>query len=170
MACCSEFQNECLKVVTIGYLKTFIGNLIQDSSNGSTKLISYSDNTYCPTYSELTGGTFIQTWSQGSTPKGDRDGIAVGGSYSNNQLVKQQDLQVKYTRFNALSIARSGSGNISECGGNATLTYTYNYSRHTKSMNSSSCATADTSSNVASVCGELTYHTTYGSVSNCTAY
>ena len=152
-----------------------IGDLIQDSSNGSVIHISRTDDTYCPTYSELTGGTIIQTWSQGSTPKGDRDGIVVsssailGGNYASNQLVDQKDLSLRYTRFNSLSIARSGSGNISECGGSATLTYTYNYKRYNKYMNDS-CVTASSESTVDSVCGELGYHTTYGSVSNCTAY
>ena len=36
MACCSELQNECNKLITIGYLKSFIKSgstyLIQDSS------------------------------------------------------------------------------------------------------------------------------------------
>lgn len=170
MACCSEYQNECLRVVTIGYLKSFIGNEVQDSTNGAAMSVNHSDNTYCPTYAELTGGSLIQNWQQGSTPKGDRDGIVVGGSYAANQLVRQQDLSLKYTRFSTLSIGRSGSGNMSECGDNATLTYTYNYNRYTKSMNSSSCATGSSSTNVASICGELAYHTTYGSVSNCTSY
>jgi hypothetical protein len=55
---CSDFQTECLRVVTIGYLKSFIGNDVQDSSNSSPIYISsaYAD-TYCPTYSELTGGS-----------------------------------------------------------------------------------------------------------------
>jgi len=167
-------QTECYRVVTIGYLKNFISNLIQNSTGG-TVTISRTDDTYCPTYSELTGGTIIQTWSQGSTPNGDRDGIVVnssailGGNYAANQLVDQKDLSLRYTRFNSLSIARSGSGNISECGGSATLTYTYNYKRYNKYMNDS-CVTASSESTVDSVCGELGYHTTYGSVSNCTAY
>lgn len=173
---CSDFQTECLRVVTIGYLKDFIGTYVQNSTNGSPISIQRSDDTYCPTYSELTGGTIIQTWSQGSTPRSDRDGITVnqtwaGGSsgYAANQLVDQRDLGLKYTRFNTLSIARSGSGEISECGGSATLTYTYNHARYTKGMNNS-CVTSTSSSSVNSPCGELTYHTTYGSVSNCTSY
>lgn len=173
---CSDYQTECLKVVTIGYLKSFIGNLVQNSTNGNPISIQRSDDTYCPTYSELTGGRIIQTWSQGTTPKSDRDGITVsskwaGGSsgYSANQLVDQRDLGLNYTRFRTLSISRSGSGEISECGGSATLTYTYSHTRYTKSMNDS-CVTSTSPSNVNSPCGELRYHTTYGSVSNCTSY
>ena len=163
-------------VVTIGYLKDFIGDIVQNSTNGNPISIQRSDDTYCPTYSELTGGTIIQTWSGGTTPKSDRDGITVsptwaGGNsgYSANQLVDQRDLGLKYTRFRTLSISRSDSGDISECGGNATLAYTYNHTRYTKSMNSS-CDVSTTSSSVSSPCNQLTYHTTYGSVSNCTNY
>lgn len=169
MACCSEFQNECLRVVTIKYLKSFIGTDLQNNSGNAMSVSHANGDDYCPTYQELTGGTLVQNWKQGTTPYGDRDGIVVGGSYASNQLVKQQDLSLKYTRFNSLSISRSGSGNISECGGNATLTYTYDYKRYTKSMNNS-CSVSTTSATVNSVCGELTYHTTYGSVTNCTSY
>ena len=174
---CSDFQTECLRVVTIGYLKDFIGTYVQNSTNGSPISIQRSDDTYCPTYSELTGGTIIQTWSQGSTPRSDRDGITVnqtwaGGSsgYAANQLVDQRDLGLKFTRFNALSITRTDNGgDIWECGGSATLSYTYNYKRYTKTM-SSSCSVSSTNTTDNGPCGELTYHTTYGSVSNCTNY
>ena len=97
-----NYQTECLRVITIGYLKSFIGNEVQNSSNGSSIHVNYSDDTYCPTYAELTGGTFIQNWQQGSTPNGDRDGIVVnatctgtGSAYANNQLVNQKDLSMK---------------------------------------------------------------------------
>lgn len=167
-----NYQTECLRAVTLAYLESFIGTEVQNSTNGSILYVNRGGrpSTYCPTYAELTGGTFIQNWQQGSTPKGDRDGIVVGGSYEASQLVRQQDLSMKYTRFNTLSISRSGSGNLSECGGNETLSYAYNYNRYTKSMNSTTCATGTSSTNVTSVCSELTYHTTYGSVTNCTSY
>jgi hypothetical protein len=179
-----NYQTECLRVVTIRYLKNFIGSSIQDSS-GKAVTISREDDTYCPTYSELTGGTIIQTWRQGTTPNSDRDGIAVnsawvGGDgsqlYTNDQLVDQRDLLMKFTRFNTLSIDRSGSAIMSECGDDETLTYTYNYDRYTKSMDSS-CATGVSLTNVSSACGELTYHTAFqnlansgSSVTNCTSY
>lgn len=175
-------QTECYRVVTIGYLKSFIGDLIQNSSNGSAIHISRTDDTYCPTYSELTGGTIVQTWKPGSTPYSDRDGIVVnssailGGNYAENQCVDQRDLSLMYTRFNSLSIARSGSGNMDACQDDATLTYTYNYNRYTKAMNNS-CTTATSESTVNSSCGELEYHTTFqnlpnsgSSVTNCTSY
>ena len=174
---CSDYQTECLKVVTIGYLKEFIGSNVQNSTNGSPISIQRTDNTYCPTYSELTGGTIIQTWADGRTPRSDRDGITVsstwaGGSsgYAANQLVDQRDLGLKFTRFNTLSIFRTDNGgDISECGGSATLSYTYNYKRYTKTMGNS-CSVSSTNTTDNGPCGELAYHTTYGSVSNCTNY
>lgn len=176
MACCQEYQTECLKVVNIGYLKSFISDFVQNSTNGSVIHITRTDDTYCPTYSELTGGTIIQTWIQGATPRSDRDGIVVSSrctgtnaNYASNQLVNQKDLSLKYTRFNTLSISRTDSGDISECGGSAELSYTYNYTRSTKSMNNS-CSVSTSSENINGSCDELTYHATYGSVSECIDY
>ena len=153
---CSDYQTECLRVVTIGYLKSFIGqsgssSLIKDSSNENvSKLISRTDDTYCPTYGELIGGRIIQNWKQGDTPNGDRDGIVVnstwaGGSsaYTTNQLVDQKDLSMKYTRWKAFTVS-SPSGDISQCGGNKSVSYVHQYTRYNKSMNSS-CAVSTTS-------------------------
>lgn len=168
-------KTDCYKVVNIGYLKSLIGSNIQNNNGEVVNVNTTQPDTYCPTYSELTGGTLIPNWSQGSTPRSDRDGITVnstavlGGTYKTNQLVDRKDLGVKYTRFNTLTISRSGSGNISECGGNATLSKTYNYTRYTTSMNDS-CVTSTTSSVVDGACNELTYHTLTGSVTNCTNY
>lgn len=164
-------QTECYRVVTIGYLKNFIGDLIQNSSNGSVIHISRTDDTYCPTYSELTGGTIIQTWSQGSTPNGDRDGIVVsssailGGNYASNQLVDQKDLSLMYTRFKSFGISANPT-TISECGGNSTLSYSHVYTRYNKYMNDS-CATASTSSDVGDTSnGEVSWSPgSYGSIS-----
>ena len=181
---CSDFQTECLRVVTIGYLKSFIGNDVQDSSNSSPIYISsaYPD-TYCPTYSELTGGSIIQTWSGGTTPRSDRDGITInqtwaGGSsgYAANQLVDQRDLGLKYTRLNTLSIERTSNEDISECSGTTRLRYTYNYNRYTKLMGVN-CSVSTDYTPVDGPCSELTYHTAFeglpnsgSSVSNCTLY
>lgn len=167
MACCSEFQTECLKVVTIGYLNSFIGNNIKDTSGNVRKAAGRDD--YCPTYGELTGGSLIPNWSQGSSPYLDIDGIYITGSYAGNQLVKQEDLQAKFTTFKTLTISRSGSGDLSACGADATLGYTYEYERHVKSMNSS-CSSSESKETITGKCGELSYHTTYGTVSDCTSY
>jgi hypothetical protein len=188
MACCSEYQTNCLKVVTIGYLKGIIKDgstyLIQNS-NGSGVDVNLNalpaakrDDTYCPTYSELTGGSLIPNWSTGSTPNGDRDGIyvnptsAVGTGYSSDQVVVQKDLQVKYTRFSSLSISATKTTGFSECGDSTTVSYTHKYVRYTKAMNDSCNIPSSPSSSEVSdtTCSELSWHTTYGSVSNCTTY
>lgn len=142
-------QTECYKVVTIGYLKTFISGLIQNSSGEEVKISSSYDDTLCPTYSQLTGGTIIQNGSTKSNPHNDVDGIVVnstclatGAAYAANQLVDRKDLSVIYTRYNSLSIS-AGKTELSECGDNTSFTYTNSYTRYTKSMNSS-CATAST--------------------------
>ena len=184
-------QNECYRVVTIGYLKTFIKDgstfLIQDA-NGNSVSILREDDTYCPTYSELTGGTIVQTWKQDSTsPRADRDGIVVnknatlGGTYAENQLVNQKDVTLKYTRFGTLSISASKTDGLSQCGESVTLTTTYNYTRYTKEM--ANCPVErpitynTSSSSVNGPCSDLTWHTDFtgllnsgSSVSNCTTY
>lgn len=181
---CSDYKTECLRVVNIAYLKEFIGNNVQNSSDGTTKYVDSSEDRYCPTYGELTGGTYIQTWSQGTTPRGDRDGIVVsqtwagdGSRYADNQLVDQRDLSLRYTRFNELSIERTSPNVImSACSGTTGLRYTYNYKRYIKSMNNS-CTISTSNSTVNDACSALTYTTTFqglsnsgSSVTNCTTY
>ena len=181
---CSDYKTECLRVVNIAYLKEFIGNNVQNSSNGSTKYVDSSEDRYCPTYGELTGGTYIQTWSQGTNPRGDRDGIVVsqtwagdGSRYADNQLVDQRDLSLRYTRLDELSIGRTRPNDImGACSGTTDLTYTYNYRRYTKSMNNN-CIVSTSSSPVSDACSALTYTTTFqglsnsgSSVTNCTTY
>jgi hypothetical protein len=142
-------QTECYRVVTIGYLKDFIGTLIQDSSNGSVKYVNLNAlseekrrDDYCPTYSELTSNSLVQTWNPGDTPNGDRDGIVVsssailGGNYAANQLVDQRDLSLMYTRIKAFSISASSEW-ISACSGETVVSYTHTYNRNLKYMNSS---------------------------------
>lgn len=172
MACCSEYQTECLKVVTIGYLKDFIGSNIQNSTGGTVYVSdTYTDNRYCPTFTELTNGSILPVWNEGaSSPRGDTDGILITGAYESKQLVRQQDLVMRYTRFNTLSISSDRSSGLNECGDSATITTTYNYNRYTKKMNSSSCAVTSSTSRSDGACGELTWHTLYGSVTKCSDY
>lgn len=157
MACCLEYQDECKRVVTISYLKSFIKDgstlLIQNSSGDGVNVPSSYNDTYCPTYGELTGGTIIQTWAAGTTPNGDRDGIVVsststgaGGAYSNSQLVNQKDLSLRYTRFKEFTVS-SDSGDIDQCGGDKNISYTHTYTRYTKSMGNT-CTTSTTNSDV----------------------
>ena len=52
---------ECDRIITLNYLSEFVSDLIQSSVNGSAITVNFNgkDGTYCPTYSELTAGTFI---------------------------------------------------------------------------------------------------------------
>lgn len=149
--------NECDHIITIGYLKSFIGTEIHSSGDDSRLYVNNDDDTYCPTYAELTGGTLIQNWSQGSTPNGDRDGIVVGGSYANNQCVREGDLSMKYTRFKSFSISAKKT-TLSQCGDSSTLSFSHLYTRYTKS-HSSDCESTNTASSEVSdtALSEVTY-------------
>lgn len=168
-------QTECYRVVTIGYLKSFIGSNIQNSSGAVVYVNTTNPDTYCPTYSELTGGSLIPNWASGTTPNGDRDGITVnpsailGGTYASNQCVDQRDLGLIYTRFNSLSISL-GKTSFGACGDSTSVSYIHNYTRYNKFMGDS-CSVSTTSTTVGdTTCGELTWHPSLGSVANCNTY
>lgn len=158
MACCTGVT-ECDQLITIGFLKTFIGSDIKSSVNGSTLSVNTSESdSYCPTYAELTGGTLVQNWKQGTTANGDRDGIIIGDTYANNQCVKRTHLSMKYTRFSTFTISVSPA-TISACSGTSTLSFTHEYIRYTKSLNGKcESAATPTSSGVSDTAsGEVTY-------------
>ena len=113
MACCTG-QTKCNDTVTIGYLKSFV--------NGIVSVTTSKDDSYCPTYAELTGGTIVPKFVDGGTNKwaSNVDGILINGTYSNTQLVKVEDLTLIYTRFKSIT-ASASTTSISECGGNASL-------------------------------------------------
>lgn len=180
MACCTG-QTECNHIVTIGYLRGRIQNYIQDS-NGNVVSISssYTDDTYCPTYTELTGGSVIQTSSIAAHPKDDRDGISIaatcsdsGLAYTSEQEVNQLDLMINYTRFNTSSISASPTG-ISACGGNSALSYQNTYGRHYTKLRDFYCDGPDTiSSSVTTTSNDtiafsISSSPNYGSISNAT--
>lgn len=149
-------QTECLRIVTIGYLKNFIGDLIKDSNGAvvhinTTAKTDYANDEYCPTYRELTGGTLIVNHIQGTYPADDVDGIVVNrifyndgvSNYTEDQEVNQKDLLVAYTTFNGFSIGANPT-TISACGGNSTLSYSYGFTRNTKYMTSNCTITSST--------------------------
>jgi hypothetical protein len=89
------------QVVTIGYLKNFVKDKLTVSTSQS--------DSYCPTYSELTGNVLVPNYSSTSNPKDTVNGIkingcSVGGSYASNQLVVQADLQLLYMVLDKISI------------------------------------------------------------------
>ncbi len=144
ITCCTG-QTECNHIITIGYLKTFIGTNIKDS-NGNTVYVNTSkSDSYVPTYSELTGGTLIPQFVDGGTNKwhSNVDGITVRGSYAANQGVEQTDLILTYTRFKSLSIS-AGKTTFDECGDNTSVCATYKFTKTIKAMNN--CVAAESSS------------------------
>ena len=89
------------QVVTIGYLRKFVKDKLTVSTSQS--------DSYCPTYSELTGNGLVPNYSSASNPKDTVNGIkingcSVGGSYASNQLVVQADLQLLYMVLDKISI------------------------------------------------------------------
>jgi hypothetical protein len=180
MACCQEKQTECLKVVTIGYLKNFIGTYLHSSVDDSVLGINGLRDDYCPTYGELVNGIIIQTaYTHPSDAKYDVDGIVVnstytGGSaatpYNDSQEVNQKDLSIRYTTLNNINISLSKSV-FDACGDSATTNTTYTYTRYSKSMNSSCSTVGPTAVETKNgVCGDLSWFTTYGNVENCNKY
>ena len=124
-------KTECYRVVTIQFLKTFCSGIVAPSE---TKGL-----TYCPTFKELTGGTIIQTWSAGTTPNLDRNGIVVnknavlGGTYADNQCVDQSDISVRYTEYNGITVSANPTA-VTACAGTSSLSYSKSWTRYTRYM------------------------------------
>lgn len=135
---CCLGGNECNHIVSIGYLKDFVNV----PSDGIIVSVNSQDNTYCPTYGELTGGTLVANHIEGQTPNGDIDGIVVSGSYNDNQVVNQEDLSLIYTRFKSLSISASKTTNLDACGDTSALSYANTYTRYTRAI-TNDCETVD---------------------------
>jgi hypothetical protein len=181
MACCTEYQTECLKVVNIGYLKKFIGKYIQ-KSDGNTYVISTTkDDSYCPTYTELTNGSLVPYWSEETNPINDTDGVVVnrvasgtGANYGGTQLVNQSDLSVRYTRVSGLTISAAKTSGFDGCkSGETSISYTIGYTRYTTSMNgcTTNKKTTSTGKTVNNDCASLTPHTSFSDVTaTCTSY
>ena len=188
-------QNECYRLVTIGYLK----KLIEQSGSGSSlkSLIQKSDGTYqgvggtrddyCPTYGELSAGTYVQVYKAGTTPNGDTDGLVINQrwtgdtakTYTETQCVDRADVSVRYTRISGLQLS-VGKHTFDGCGESGTSVSVSNtYNRKTKSMNG--CAAAEgsivystTTTEASATCdGTFTFHKSLAntvSTINCTKY
>ena len=121
---------DCDKIITLRELDNLIGDYIQNS-NGQTLRVNYNgkDPSYCPPYSELTNGTYIQKYNQvTNNPTNDTDGITVNGSYANNQCVRRGDVKVIYTRYSGLTI-NANPDTLNITGGIVTLSHTLKYNR-----------------------------------------
>ena len=113
--CCTG-QTECNHIVTIGYLKSFIGNNIKTTGGTTVNVDTSKLDSYVPTYSELTNGSMLPLFVDGGSGKwhDNVDGIIINGSYVSDQNVKQEDLELVYTRFKNLLISASKTS-FSEC-------------------------------------------------------
>lgn len=138
MACCNSYT-ECNELVTIGYLKDFIGTLIQNSNGTPVTISTSSADTYCPTYDEIKA--LLPIHKKGTNgPLDDVDGIVLDGT--GNSTVKQQELSIEYTRWKSFTISANPT-TISQCGGSTSFSYVNTLTRYKKSMGSS-CSVSTT--------------------------
>ena len=144
ITCCTG-QTECNHLVTVGYLKSFIGTNIKDTGGTTVYVNTTKPDSYVPTYAELTNNGFIQQYVDGGTNKwhSSIDGITVNGTYSSNQGVEQSDLVLTYFRFKSLSIS-AGKTTFDECSDSTDITATYKLTKTVKAMNN--CVAAESSS------------------------
>ena len=139
--------NTCYEVVNISWLKSLVGSAVQNDSGQTVNVSEKSGTTYCPTYKQLTNGTFIPYRSVSSDgPASDTDGITVkstchatGNAYADNQLVNKHDVAVCNTRLKTFTVS-AVTTNLDACtGGTRDLSYTRTFTRNTWDM--SDCET-----------------------------
>ena len=150
--CCTG-QTECNHIITIGYLKSFIGTDIKNAGGVTVYVNTTQPDSYVPTYSELTSGTLIPQFVDGGNGRwhSSIDGITVKGTYASNQNVKQEDLVLTYTRINSFSVS-AGKTSFSECADSTNVCATYTLTKTIKQMNSSCTVTSTTSTNSDTTC------------------
>ena len=148
MACCIEFQNECNRIITIGYLKNFVGTVTDIDNN--TVTVTGSNNKYCPTYQELTNGTYTKYYVNGKT------GIQITGTYAANQNVRQKDLRFIHTEFKSLTV-NSSKNPLNACGDSATLSPSYTFTQTTKYMDDNCNVTSTPTEISQSISNAITY-------------
>lgn len=125
------FYNMSNQVITIGYLKDFVGDVVKINS-------SYTDMSYCPTYAELTNGDLVLNFKDNTSPLSIVNGIYVNpkftstSTYANNQLVIREHLQLKYAELQSISVSAAKT-TISCCGESTTLSATGYFKVVTKS-------------------------------------
>ena len=145
ITCCTG-QTECNRIITIGYLKSFIGNEVKNTGGTTVFVSTTKPDSYEPVYSELASGTLIPLFVDGGENKwhSNIDGITVKGTYAANQCVKQSDLVLTYTRYKSLTIDASNIS-FSECGDSSNISATYKLTKTVKAMNDN-CVVVETSS------------------------
>lgn len=133
------------KVVTIGYLKTFVSGILSVST-------AYNDDRYCPTYAELTGGSLVTNYKSDTNPTKTTNGIringcSVGTSYSSNQLVVEPDLQLLYQQLQSISVSAAKT-TVGCCATSTTLSSTAYFKLVTKTTGGTSTASTSTNASV----------------------
>lgn len=135
------------QVITIGYLKEFVSGILDVS-------IAYDNNAYCPTYKELTDGSICKYYVSDSNPTKTTNGIRIptctidsneNDTYSSNQLVIRQDLELLYQELQSITVTPDKTSGVSCCGESVGLTTTAYFKLVTKTTGGTS--TADTSTN-----------------------
>lgn len=151
-------QNECYRLVTIKYIK----NLIEQNAAGDKSLIQNDNGTYatiassvredyCPTYGEITGGTFVPYHKENTNPNQDKDGLVVNSrwygdtaqTYANSQCVDRHDLSLAYTRLSVLNLSINKIL-FDACSGTSSSDVTYEYERTTDKV-MTNCPTSESS-------------------------
>lgn len=135
------------QVITIGYLKEFVSGILDVS-------IAYDNNAYCPTYKELTDGSICKYYVSDSNPTKTTNGIRIptctidsneNDTYSSNQLVIRQDLELLYQQLQSVTVTPDKTSGVSCCGESVGLTTTAYFKLVTKKEGGTT--TAETSTN-----------------------
>lgn len=135
------------QVITIGYLKEFVSGILDVS-------IAYDNNAYCPTYKELTDGSICKYYVSDSNPTKTTNGIRIptctidsneNDTYSSNQLVIRQDLELLYQELQSVTVTPDKTSGVSCCGESVGLTTTAYFKLVTKKEGGTT--TAETSTN-----------------------
>lgn len=162
MACCNSYT-ECNELVTIGYLKDFIGTLIQNSNGTPVTISTSSADTYCPTYNEIKA--LLPIHKKGTNvPLDDVDGIVLDGT--GNSTVKQQELSIEYTRWKSFTISANPT-TIGQCSGSTSFSYVNTLTRYKKSMGSSCSVSTTNEDKTDTQNSRVTFTTSsFGTISN----
>ena len=138
-------------LVTLGYLKTFIdGELYKSDGTKLSVNANGKSDSYCLTISDITGGSYVQTAvTDTGSPTTLRDGVVFSGQEddnnktdnSNNRNVRRKELSLRHYWISNLT-ASANVTNISECGGNSTISSRLTISQKHKNFDNSSGTTS----------------------------
>lgn len=155
------------QVVTIGYLKSFVS----DAGITVTATTAQTD-TYCPKYSELTGGSLVKLYNESTYSTDNTNGILIDtysvgdskNSYSNTQLVIRADLKVVSTELTGVTVNKSPTSNVNGSGGSVTISVTGKFKTTTKEETGS---TSETNSEIVPISAmTATSSQSYATLSN----